>query len=60
MDDLLIAEDASNRDIIQGLKSAGIIKKTAKDSKFDVDGEREFTLYIEYRGIPVCELRRNN
>ncbi len=58
-DDLYISEDTTDKEIIQFLKRIGYLKKTCKDSKFDIDGDDMF-MYIDYCGQPVCHLVRND
>jgi hypothetical protein len=46
--------------IIRKLKEIGFIKDTAKNSDFEITGETETALYINYNGLyfmPFCELR---
>jgi len=55
--DIVITEDASDEDIIRLLKRMNIVNKFAKNKKFNIDGEFDYTLYVDYNGDPVCELR---
>lgn len=56
---LCISEDASDRDIIKALKTTGFLKKGLHYDKFIIDGENDYTLYIDYGDhYPVCELER--
>ena len=45
--------------IIKKLKEVGLLSKHAKNSKYDIDGEFDYTLYVNYTPVmyPVCELR---
>jgi len=57
---LVITEDATDRDIIKGLKTIGFIKKGVRYSSIDIDGEDGYSLYLTYTAgtwYPLCELR---
>lgn len=57
--DIVISDEIINDDklLIKALKKLGFIKKTAKNSKFIIDGEPAYSLYIDYYDMPVFELR---
>jgi len=57
-----IDENMSDKQIIQELKNIGLLKKTCKDSEFNIEGEFQYMLYIEYTQYlrPICELRPIN
>ncbi len=52
--------------IIRELKSAGIIKKGCRFSSFDIDGEPDYTMYVNQVNAavgglyPICELERES
>lgn len=59
---LELLENSSDYTVISELKKAGFLKKTAKNTKFEVDGDFSHSLYIDHvtqrRGsYPFCELR---
>jgi len=55
-----ISEKDFDKEVIGRLKDAGFLKKTCKNSKFQIGGEPDYTLYVMYSPTwyPVCELRR--
>ena len=58
-----INENDSDKIILKKLKEAGFLKKTAKYNCFEIDGELDYSLYINHvtqkDGVyPLCELRR--
>lgn len=44
--------------IIGLLKHYGFIPKHLHNSNFNISGELEFSLYIDYCGMPVCEFQK--
>ncbi len=55
---LCVSEDATDEDIIKALKTTGFLKKGLHYDKFAIEGENDYTLYIDHEGCPVCELQR--
>lgn len=57
--DIVIEENASDRDIIKLLKRKGVINPKCRYASFQIDGEKDFVLYITYcpKWYPICELR---
>tara|TARA_Y100000593_G_C4216702_1_gene289595 strand:+ start:615 stop:896 length:282 start_codon:yes stop_codon:yes gene_type:complete len=60
-----ISENDTDKTILKKLKEVGFLKKTAKFICFEIDGELDFSLYINHvtqkDGVyPLCELRRLN
>jgi len=60
-----ISENDTDKTILKKLKEVGFLKKTAKFICFEIDGELDFSLYINHVTIkdgvyPLCELRRLN
>jgi hypothetical protein len=58
-----INEDDSDKTILKKLKEVGYLKKTAKFNCFEIDGDFDYSLYINHVTIkdgdyPLCELRR--
>ena len=55
-------EDTEDNSIIEALKQFGFLKDHALTSDFTIDGENEYTLYVngEKNNYPYCELRRIN
>jgi len=47
----------SDKLLIKFLKNEGYIKKYIHNSKINIDGENDFTLYFNYNYIPQFELR---
>jgi len=58
--DLVICEDAKDKDVIRYLKKAGVLNPKDHFKSFDIFGEPDYALYIEKNGIPVCELQAMN
>ena len=55
----------TDKTILKKLKEVGFLKKTAKYNCFVIDGESEYSLYINHVTIkdgvyPFCELRRTD
>ena len=58
-----INKNDSDKTILKKLKEVGFLKKTAKYICFEIEGELDFSLYINHVTIkdgvyPLCELRR--
>jgi len=58
-----INENDTDKTILKKLKEVGFLKKTAKYICFEIDGELDYSLYINHVTIkdgvyPLCELRR--
>lgn len=55
-----ISEKDTDHQIIGKLKNVFFLQRYAKNSKFRIEGEPDFTLYVvhEPAEYPVCELRR--
>jgi len=58
-----IEESDTDKEILEKLKEVGFLKKTVKFKCFEIEGENEYSLYINHvsakRGFyPFCELRR--
>ena len=56
-------ENDTDKTILKKLKEVGFLKKTAKYICFEIDGELDFSLYINHVTIkdgayPLCEIRR--
>lgn len=54
-----LPDEVDDKAIIRALKSAGIVRANCRISSFDIEGERDYTLYITHGpsgGYPVCEL----
>lgn len=54
-----IPEDLSDNDVIKLLIDKGILID-ANVNDFSIDGESEYTLYINYQYNPCCELVNTN
>jgi hypothetical protein len=55
-----LKEEYTDNTIIRKLKEVGFIKNTAKNCNFEIEGDFDHTLYINYNGsyfMPMCELR---
>lgn len=54
-----LPDDATDADIVRALKDVGVINAKCRTSSFEVDGETDYTMYVNYLpiGYPVCELR---
>ena len=55
----------TDKTILKKLKEVGFLKKTAKYNCFEIEGESEYSLYINHVTIkdgvyPFCELRRTD
>ena len=46
-----------DKELIQALKRINIIHKTSKTSKWGITGDPDLSLYFDYCGKPVFELR---
>jgi hypothetical protein len=58
-----IEESDTDKEILKKLKEVGFLKNTAKFKCFEIEGEHEYTLYINHvsakNGLyPFCELRK--
>ena len=55
-----IPDSISDSGIIRKLKQCGFLPVGAKNCKYRIDGEPDYTLYVTYEPecYPVCELRR--
>jgi len=58
-----INENDSDKTILKKLKEVGFLKKTAKYNCFEIDGDFDYSLYINHVTLkdgvyPLCELRR--
>lgn len=53
-----LSELMTDRDIINELKQLGVINLQAQYKSYDIDGDFEYVLYINFKGDPCCELRR--
>ena len=55
-----LSDNMTDKEIIKHLKSEGIIKPRLWTKLFEIDGEFEFSLYLNYKDKPLCELRVKN
>ena len=57
--DFVFAESVveNDRELVKNLKKMLNLKKGLKLSFFDVDGEGNEIIYVNYRGMPICEMR---
>lgn len=55
---LCVSEDATDKAIIRALKAVDFLRKHLHFTKFTIDGDPEYSLYIEYLGRLICELQR--
>ncbi len=57
-----ISENDSDKTILEKLKEVGFLKKTVKYICFEIDGDLEYSLYVDHVSqkngrYPFCELR---
>jgi len=56
-----LPEYATDEEIIQQLKSVGYLKKGLHTKSFQIDGEPDFTMYVDHQKFgPVCHLENKN
>lgn len=54
---IVIIDNFNDRDIIRLLKRMDFINKYCHFTSFQIEGDRDYTLYFTYRDRPICELR---
>ena len=54
-----LEQNISNSELIQVLKKKGVIKKYSRNSSINLYGDEE-VIYIDYKGNPSFELRKEN
>lgn len=58
--EITLDSEWSNKRLILELKRKGWIKRNIQLRSLDIDGEPDYTLYINYKGDPGMELRNQN
>jgi hypothetical protein len=55
-----LSEDCTDEEILETMKEFGYFKESVKVTDIEIDGEIEYSLYINQsdNGRPLCELRR--
>lgn len=55
-----LPDEATDRQIVKALKDCGYLRRNARYSSFEVDGEADYRLIVDYTptSYPVCELLR--
>lgn len=53
-----LPKDASSEEIIRALRKDGWIDKRLRRNLLEIEGERDYTIYITYKGRPEMELEK--
>jgi hypothetical protein len=54
-----LSEGMTDKEIIKACKNQGFIKQNIRYNSISIEGELEYTLYVNYKGDPGFELINN-